>query len=149
MLRRIFSVIISLCLLVCFSVTSFAEESTNCNSNADIGNAGSMPSARSTVKFDDCDLENGYTWLSSEFYVNAGTTVTFDVWLNSDETNVEMGYYSVETGKYTKIAHSSGFDWFKYKYTCIMNIPKSGKYKFYFSNMTAGTITLVTPYVSF
>lgn len=153
MLRRIFSTIMSICLLMCFSVTSFAEEentsNTYDNSNIHIGTVSSSPIARSTVTYDDFDLKNGTIWLTGEYSVNAGTTATLNVWLNSNETNVEMGYYSVETKEYTKISHSTNSDWFKYKYTCTMNIPKSGKYKFYFSNMTAATLTLITPQISF
>lgn len=155
MFKKILSVILSLCLMASFFTLSASAEDNSTKSVVYIDAADGKVTgsgSRSQKEFGDYNLGNGITWSCGPFSVSANTYAQLIVWLDTIETNIGMGYQFAGTSNYVSgnIANPTyDTDKHKYKYICNMTISSAGSYNFYFSNMTAGTLTLYTPTVSY
>lgn len=155
MFKKVLSVLLSMCLMVSmFAISASADDNTDKSTVFFSVSDGKqyVSGTRSYSVFNDCNLQNGVTWIGGTFSIKANTHAQLIVWLDTIETNIDMGYQYAGTSTFVSGSFGSPvFDSSKglYRYTCYMTIPASSNYNFFFSNMTAGTLTLHSPTVSF
>ena len=85
------------------------------------------------------------------FKLEKNDTVILKFYISDYYEKIETGYYNYNDNKYQKFKWDVCCDTVlnRYEYTCSIDIPKDGHYKFYITNNTASYVTFISPTVSF
>lgn len=148
---------VAICVLTAMSVSAEVDRNKIIEVSPIYVSSYSRDFGANSAVYADGDLWAGYTAIYGGshsdgcYHLTANQVIGFTFGTSNYYMNMKMGYYDNDTDTFVDCPWIPRYDntLQRYIYSCTITIPKSGNYKFFISNNTANTVTLLSPTISY